>query len=45
MRGVRNIVRLEAFLVSPVIFLAENGVLFIRHLIDFYGVNLRLPRA
>ena len=27
------------------IFLAENGVLFIRHLIDIYGVNLRLPRV
>ena len=44
-RGVRNVVRLEASLVSPVNFLAENGVLFIRHLIDSYGVNLRLPRV
>ena len=44
-RGVRNVVRLEAFLVSPVNFLVENGVLFIRHLIDIYGANLRLPRA
>lgn len=26
-------------------FLGENGVLFIRHLIDIYGVDLRLPRA
>lgn len=26
-------------------FLGENGVLFIRHLIDGYGVNLRLPRV
>lgn len=43
--GVRNVVRLEASLVSPVNFLAENGVLFIRHLIDIYGVNLRLPRV
>lgn len=45
MRGVRNVVWLEAFLVSPVNFLAENGVFFIRHLIDSYGVNLQLPRA
>ena len=44
-RGVRNVVRLEASLVSPVNFLAENGVLFIGHLIDIYGVNLRLLRA
>ena len=44
-RGVRNVVRLEAFLVSPVNFLAENGVLFIRHLIDIYGVDLWLPRV
>lgn len=44
-RGVRNVVRLEASLVSPVNFLAENGVLFIRHLIDIYGANLRLPRV
>ena len=44
-RGVRNAVWLEASLVLPVNFLAENGVLFIRHLIDIYGVNLRLPRA
>lgn len=44
-RGVRNVVRLEASLALPVNFLAENGVLFIRHLIDSYGVNLRLPRA
>lgn len=44
-RGVRNVVRLEAFLVSPVNFLGKNGVLFIRHLIDSYGVNLRLPRV
>ena len=43
--GVRNVVRLEASLVSPVNFLAENGVLFVRHLIDGYGVNLRLPRV
>ena len=41
-RGVRNVVRLEAFLVSSVNFLAQNGVLFIRHLIDIYGANLRL---
>lgn len=26
-------------------FLGENGVLFVRHLIDIYGVNLRLPRV
>ena len=26
-------------------FLGENGVLFIRHLIDSYGTNLRLPRV
>lgn len=26
-------------------FLGENGVLFIRHLIDGYGANLRLPRV
>ena len=26
-------------------FLGENGVLFIRYLIDIYGVNLRLPRV
>ena len=26
-------------------FLGENGVLFIRHLIDSYGANLRLPRV
>lgn len=26
-------------------FLGENGVLFIGHLIDIYGVDLRLPRA
>lgn len=44
-RGVRNVVRLEASLASPVNYLAENGVLFIRHLIDSYGVNLRLPRV
>lgn len=44
-RGVRNVVRLEAFLVSPVNFLAENGVLFIRRLIDIYGANVRLPRV
>ena len=36
---------LEASLVLPVNFLAENGVLFIRRLIDIYGANLRLPRA
>ena len=41
-RGVRNVVRLEVSLVLPVNFLAENGVLFIRHLIDSYGANLRL---
>ena len=35
----------EASLVSPVNFLAENGVLFIRHLIDSYGANLRLLRV
>ena len=29
----------EASLVSPVNFLGKNGVLFIRHLIDSYGVN------
>ena len=44
-RGVRNVVRLEASLVSSVNFLAENGVLFIRRLIDSYGANLRLPRV
>ena len=44
-RGVRNVVRLEAFLVTPVNFLAENGVLFIRRLIDICGANLRLPRV
>ena len=44
-RGVRNVVRLEASLVSPVNFLAENGVLSIRHLIDIYGANLRLLRV
>lgn len=44
-RGVRNVVRLEAFLVSPVNLLAENGVFFIRRLIDIYGANLRLPRV
>lgn len=44
-RGVRNAVRLEASLVSPVNFLAENGVFFIRHLIDSYGANLWLPRV
>lgn len=44
-RGVRNVVRLEAFLASSVNFLAENGMLFIRHLIDIYGANLRFPRA
>ena len=44
-RGVRNVVRLEASLVSPVNFLAENVVLFVRRLIDSYGVNLRLPRV
>ena len=44
-RGVRNVVRLEASLVLPVNFLAENGVLFIRRLIDIYGANLRLPRV
>ena len=44
-RGVRNVVRLEAFLVSLVNFLAENGVLFIRRLIDIYGANLWLPRV
>lgn len=43
--GVRNVVRLEASLVSPVNFLAENGVLFIGRLIDSYGTNLRLPRV
>ena len=26
-------------------FLGENGVLFIRHLIDICGANLRLPRV
>lgn len=26
-------------------FLGENGVLFIRRLIDSYGANLRLPRV
>ena len=26
-------------------FLGENGVLFIRHLIDIYGVDLWLPRV
>lgn len=26
-------------------FLGENGVLFIRRLIDIYGANLRLPRV
>ena len=26
-------------------FLGENGVLFIRHLIDSYGVDLWLPRV
>lgn len=26
-------------------FLGENGVLFIRHLIDSYGANLWLPRV
>lgn len=44
-RGVRNVVRLEAFLVSSVNFLAENGMLFIRHLIDIYGANLLSPRV
>ena len=44
-RGVRNVVWLEAFLVSSVNFLAENGVFFIRRLIDIYGANLRLPRV
>ena len=44
-RGVRNVVRLEVSLVSPMNFLAENGVLFIRRLIDIYGANLRLARA
>lgn len=44
-RGVRNVVRLKASLVSPVNFLAENGVFFIRRLIDIYGANVRLPRA
>lgn len=44
-REVRNVVRLEASLVSPVNFLAENGMLFIRHLIDIYGANLRLTRV
>lgn len=44
-RGVRNVVRLEASLALPVNFMAENGVLFIRHLIDSYGVNLRLTRV
>ena len=44
-RGVRNVVRLEVSLVSPMKFLAENGVLFIRRLIDIYGANLRLPRV
>lgn len=48
--GMRRVVcetpsGLEASLVSPVNFLAENGVLFVRHLIDSYGVNLRLPRV
>lgn len=38
-RGVRNVVRLEASLVLPVNCLAENGVLFIRRLIDIYGAN------
>ena len=42
---MRNVVRLEAFLVSSVNFLAENGVFFIRRLIDIYGANLRLPRV
>lgn len=44
-RGVRNAVRLEDSLVSPVNFLAENGVLFVRRLIDSYGANLWLPRV
>ena len=44
-RGVRNVVRLEASLVLPVNILAENGVLFIRHLIDSYGANLWLSRV
>lgn len=44
-RGVRNVVRLEASLALPVNFLAENGVLFIRRLIDIYGANVRLPRV
>ena len=44
-RGVRNVIRLEAFLASSVNFLAENGMLFIRRLIDIYGANLRLPRV
>lgn len=44
-RGARNVVRLEAFLVSSVNFLAENGVFFIRRLIDICGANVRLPRA
>lgn len=44
-RGVRNVVRLEASLVSPVNFLGKNGALFIRRLIDIYGANLRLPRV
>ena len=26
-------------------FLGENGVLFIRRLIDIYGANVRLPRV
>ena len=44
-RGVRNVIRLEAFLASSVNFLAENGMLFIRRLIDICGANLRLPRV
>ena len=35
----------RGFLVSSVNFLAENGVFFIRRLIDIYGANLRLPRV
>ena len=44
-RGVRNVVWFEASLALPVNFLAENGVLFIRRLIDIYGANVRLPRV
>lgn len=44
-RGVRNVIWLEAFLASSVNYLAENGMLFIRRLIDIYGANLWLPRV